>query len=41
MSKKLYAQEAKYEDMKVYTIDGKKLESFDSVKLFQDKNWFN
>ena len=41
MSKKLYAQEAKYEDMKVDTIDGKKFESFDLVKSFQDKNWFD
>ena len=37
---KLYTLETKREAMEIDTLDGKKLENFDSVKWFQDKNWF-
>ena len=37
---KLYAQEAKCEDMKLDTSDGKKLVDFELFKSFRHKKWF-
>ena len=37
---KLYGQEAKYDDMKVDTLTGRKLVDIDLVKSPQHKNWF-
>ena len=37
---KLYAEENRYEDMKVHTMDGKKPVHNELVKFSQHKKWF-